>query len=72
MNQCYYCRNYHTHSCPNSQYCYSLENKPYFKLRRKYKSKLICKDKVYYNIHHFNKIQKIIGKIIFNIKIEDC
>lgn len=37
-----------------------------------YKSKLIFKDKVYYNIHHFNWIQKIIAKVFYGIKIEDC
>ena len=73
MNEkdCFYCKHQHTLDCPNSQICYSLENKPYFKLKPIYKSKLICKDKVFYNINHFNRLQKWVGKILFKIKIED-
>ena len=40
-------------------------------METKYKSKLICKDKVFYNIHHFNKFQKLIAKIFYRITIED-
>lgn len=69
--ECIYCEYQHTLECPNSKYCYSLDNKPYFKLKAIYKSKFTCKGKVYYNINHFNKFQKWLGKIIFKIKIED-
>lgn len=71
-DKCLYCEYQHTMDCPNSQYCYSTEEKPYFKLKHIYKSKLICKNKVYYNINHFNKFKKLIAKLIFRIKIEDC
>lgn len=40
-------------------------------METKYKSKLIYKDKVFYNIHHFNKFQKFIAKIFYGITIED-
>jgi hypothetical protein len=39
--------------------------------QKEYKSRLICKDKVYYNIHHFNRFQKLLARIIWKIKIED-
>lgn len=39
--------------------------------RTKYKSKLICNGEVFYNIHHFNKFQKLLARIIWRIKIED-
>lgn len=72
MNKdCIYCANQHTFNCPNSKFCYDLKDKPGFELKNKYKSKLICENKVYYNIHHFNKLQKLLAKIIFKIKIED-
>ena len=71
MDKCIYCKKQHTMDCPNSQYCYSTDDKPYFELRSKYKSKLTCKGKVFYNIHHFNKFQKSLAKIIWRIKIED-
>lgn len=68
---CMYCEKQHTMDCPNSSKCYSLQNKPHFKLSKEYKSKLICKGKVFYNINHFNKFQKLLAKIIWRIKIED-
>ena len=37
----------------------------------KYKSKLIIKGNTFYNIHHFNKFQKLLARIIWRIKIED-
>lgn len=40
-------------------------------MENKYKSKLIYKDKVFYNIHHFNKLQKWVAKIFYGITIED-
>lgn len=69
---CNYCEYQHTMNCPNSQYCYSTEEKPCFKLAPIYKSKFTYKNKVYYSIHHFNKFQKLISKVIWRIKIEDC
>ena len=69
--QCHFCQHYKTFNCPNSQDCYSLKNKPLFKIKNIYKSKLICKNKEFYNIHHFNKFQKLLAKIIWRIKIED-
>ena len=39
--------------------------------KMKYKSKLICNGEVFYNVHHFNKFQKILAWIIWKIKIED-
>lgn len=69
--QCCFCESNGTFNCPNSYFCYAKEDKPFFKLRHIYKSKFICKDKVYYNIHHFNKFQKLLAKIIWRIKIED-
>lgn len=69
--ECIYCKNQHTMNCPNSKYCYNIKNKPYFVLKSEYKSKLICKDKVFYNIHHFNKFYKILARIFWKIKIED-
>lgn len=71
-NKCLYCEYQHTLDCPNSQYCYATEEKPYFKLNHIYKSKLIYKNKVYYNINHFNKFKKLLAKVIWRIKIEDC
>ena len=71
-NQCSYCEYQHTFNCPNSQYCYSLEEKPYFKLKGIYKTKIIYKNKVYYNINHFNKFQKLLAKVLWRIKLEDC
>ena len=70
-NVCMYCKKQHTMKCPNSAFCYSIDYKPYFDLDSKYKSRLICKDKVYYNIHHFNKLQKLLARIVWRIKIED-
>ena len=58
MNEkdCYFCKKQHTNDCPNSYYCYDTKNKPYFEVdNKRYKSKLICNDKVFYNINHFNK-----------------
>lgn len=73
MRECYMCEYYKSMEwCPNSSLCYSLEDKPNFKLHHRYKSKIICKDKIYYNIHHFNKFQKWFAKIFWKIKIEDC
>lgn len=70
-DDCYFCQKHSTFECPNSYYCYDKEDKPYFKPKDIYKSKLKCKDKVYYNINHFNKLQKLLAKIIWKIKIED-
>lgn len=69
---CVYCEKHHTMDCPNSYYCYNRKDKPYFKPSKIYKSKLICGNKVYYNIHHFNKFKKFLAKLIWKIKIEDC
>ena len=68
---CIYCEKLHTEDCPNHGKCWDTDDKPYFKAKSIYKSKIICGDKVYFNIHHFNKFKKILGKIIFKIKIED-
>lgn len=73
MNEadCHFCEKQHTHKCPNSYYCYNKKDKPYFKPKKIYKSKFICGDKIYYNINHFNKFQKLLARVIWKIRIED-
>lgn len=68
---CEYCQYFMKESCPDKIFCYNKEDKPYFKVKHIYKSKIICENRIFYNINHFNKFQKWIGKILYNLKIED-
>lgn len=70
MEKCIYCEYFGKENC--SVLGKEREDKPCFKVNHRYKSKFICKGKTYYNIHHFNKFKKLLGKIIWGIKIEDC
>ena len=70
--ECVYCKYFCTVNCPDRIFCYDKEDKPCFKLKPIYKSKITCEDSVvFYNINHFNWFQKLLGKIICKIKIED-
>lgn len=67
---CIYCEYFLTESWREKR-CYDKENKSCFKVSPVYKSKIICENEVFYNTNHFNRFQKWIAKILYNLKIED-